>query len=108
VTVDARDRDRYLGRLEPIDPVAGHIPGAANIPWQSFTDERGFIVPLSQQEALWQPYVRSPEIVAYCGSGVTACVNLLSLGLIGRQDAKLYPGGWSDWCSHSILVDPPD
>lgn len=100
--IDARDRDRYLGLREPIDPLAGHIPGAINVPWQSVTNEQGFVLPISQQQKQWQEIGDAPKWVVYCGSGVTACVNLWSLALVGRTDAKLYPGGWSDWCSYQV------
>jgi thiosulfate/3-mercaptopyruvate sulfurtransferase len=79
VVLDARVPERYRGDLEPIDPVAGHIPGARNAPW----DE-----PL--------PEVPAGEVVAYCGSGVTATVLVHRLALAGRE-AKLYPGSWSGW-----------
>jgi thiosulfate/3-mercaptopyruvate sulfurtransferase len=79
VLLDARVPERYRGEVEPIDPVAGHIPGARNAPWN---------------EAL--PEIPSGEVVAYCGSGVTACVTVHRLALAGR-DAKLYPGSWSEW-----------
>ncbi|MGL5082941.1 MAG: sulfurtransferase [Microcoleaceae cyanobacterium] len=115
VLVDARDRDRYLGKYEPIDPVAGHIPGSVNYPWQDATEESGF-ARLSKQKQRWQDLQtaqessaedaqesskRSPEeIIVYCGSGVTACVNLWSLEVAGISHGKLYAGSWSDWCSY--------
>jgi thiosulfate/3-mercaptopyruvate sulfurtransferase len=79
VLVDARVPERYRGDVEPIDPVAGHIPGARNAPWN---------------EVL--PEIPPGEVVAYCGSGVTACVTVHRLALAGRE-AKLYPGSWSEW-----------
>jgi thiosulfate/3-mercaptopyruvate sulfurtransferase len=100
VLVDSRDSDRYGGIKEPIDPIAGHIPGAVNSPWQQVTDERGYLVPVQQQQELWANYQQADEIIVYCGSGVTACVNLFSLHLAGIEQVKLYPGGWSDWCSY--------
>jgi thiosulfate/3-mercaptopyruvate sulfurtransferase len=79
VVLDARVPERYRGDVEPIDPVAGHIPGAVNTPWN-------------------EPLRALPggEVVAYCGSGVTACVLVHHLALAG-DDAKLYPGSWSEW-----------
>jgi thiosulfate/3-mercaptopyruvate sulfurtransferase len=100
VLVDAREGDRYRGEREPIDPIAGHIPGAVNLFWQEFTDSQSNIQPLSKQQQLWQPYQNAEEIILYCGSGVTACVNLFSLEMVKRKGCKLYPGGWSDWCSY--------
>lgn len=99
VIIDSRDRDRYLGLAEPIDPIAGSIPGAVNSPWQQVSDESGYLKPQQAQQQLWEDYSEA-EIIVYCGSGVTACVNLFSLNLAGINHAKLYPGGWSDWCSY--------
>ena len=87
VVVDARAPERYRGEVEPIDPVAGRIPGAVNWPY-------GTEMPPEIADA--------EEIVVYCGSGVTACVDLLALARAGRPDAKLYPGSWSDWCARGL------
>jgi thiosulfate/3-mercaptopyruvate sulfurtransferase len=100
VLLDSRDGDRYRGEREPIDPVAGHIPGAVNSPWQLVSDEKGYLQPLPIQQQLWADYLQADEIIVYCGSGVTACVNLFSMELAKLHQAKLYPGGWSDWCSY--------
>lgn len=101
VIIDARAGARYRGESEPIDPIAGHIQGALNSPWQQVTDSLGFLQPLSAQQQLWGDDVRrAREVIVYCGSGVTACVNILSLSLVGIANVKLYPGGWSDWCSY--------
>lgn len=101
--IDSREAERYRGEIEPIDPIGGHIPGALNSPWKRVTDERGFLLPPIALQQLWNDYRDSEEIVVYCGSGVTACVNLFSLELAGFKNAKLYPGGWSDWCSYLPL-----
>jgi thiosulfate/3-mercaptopyruvate sulfurtransferase len=100
ILVDSREHDRYTGIREPIDPIAGHIPGAVNSPWQLVSDQDGYILPTVNQEQLWSDYTSAEEIIVYCGSGITACVNLLSLKLAGIEQTKLYPGGWSDWCSY--------
>ncbi|MEM6611556.1 MAG: sulfurtransferase [Cyanobacteria bacterium P01_C01_bin.72] len=100
VIVDSRDRDRYLGLIEPIDPIAGSIEGAVNSPWKQVSDESGFLKPQEVQQQIWQDYQDAEEIIVYCGSGVTACVNLLSLAVAGIGNTKLYLGGWSDWCSY--------
>ena len=100
VLVDSRDSDRYAGKREPIDPIAGHIPGAVNSPWKLVSEPAGYLRPRKEQAELWSSYQQAAEIIVYCGSGVTACVNLLSLDLAGINNAKLYPGGWSDWCSY--------
>lgn len=102
--IDAREGNRYRGEIEPIDPVAGHIPSAVNVFWQNITDSQGNIVPIEVQKLFWQPFQDKEEIIVYCGSGVTACVNLFSLEMSGIKGAKLYPGGWSDWCSYSVSI----
>ena len=99
IVIDSRDSDRYTGLREPIDPIAGSIPGAFNSPWKQVTNDSGYLQPLKQQQ-LWNNYRDAEEIIVYCGSGVTACVNLFSLELAGFTNTKLYPGGWSDWCSY--------
>lgn len=98
VLIDSRDEDRYLGKHEPIDPIAGHIPGAVNYPWKAVTDEQGYVHPHQAQR--WDKITNADQIIVYCGSGVTACVNLLSLELAQIQHGKLYAGSWSDWCSY--------
>lgn len=98
--VDSREERRYQGLEEPIDPVAGHIPGAVNHPWQRVTDSAGNFLPEQDQHAHWGDVLEAPQLVVYCGSGVTACVNLFSLASLGRDDAVLYAGSWSDWCSY--------
>jgi thiosulfate/3-mercaptopyruvate sulfurtransferase len=87
VLLDARVPERYRGDVEPIDPVAGHIPGARNAPWN---------------EAL--PEIPPGEVVAYCGSGVTATVLVHRLALAGRE-AKLYPGSWSEWSGRGLPAE---
>ncbi len=98
--VDSREPARYRGEHEPIDPVAGHIPGAVNRPWQDVTDGGGRVLGAEGQREHWGDVLDADKILVYCGSGVTACVNLFSLALLGRDDAGLYAGSWSDWCSY--------
>lgn len=98
--VDSREGERYRGEREPIDPIAGHIPGAVNYPWQEVTDAQGYLKPEKEQRDRWADLSQKKEILVYCGSGVTACVNLLSLELAGIKNSKLYAGSWSDWCSY--------
>lgn len=102
VLVDSREGDRYRGEREPIDPIAGHIPGAVNYPWQAVSDAQGCVLPVEEQRRRWAEVQPAQEIQVYCGSGVTACVNLLSLELAGLT-GKLYAGSWSDWCSYLVL-----
>ncbi|MBF2066820.1 MAG: sulfurtransferase [Calothrix sp. C42_A2020_038] len=99
VLVDSREEERYLGIREPIDKIAGHIKGAVNYPWQSVTNSSGYLLSIEDQQQRWQEFADCKEIIVYCGSGVTACVNLLSLELAGYK-GKLYPGSWSDWISY--------
>ncbi|NJR18782.1 MAG: sulfurtransferase [Calothrix sp. CSU_2_0] len=98
--VDSRERDRYLGIKEPIDKIAGHIPGAVNYPWQDVSDANGYLFSQDKQQQHWQKIKDSNEVLVYCGSGVTACVNILSLELAGISNTKLYAGSWSDWISY--------
>jgi thiosulfate/3-mercaptopyruvate sulfurtransferase len=98
--VDSRERERYLGIREPIDKIAGHIPGALNYPWQQVTDSAGYILPQQEQRHHWLELENAKEIFVYCGSGVTACANLLSLDLAGIHTGRLYAGSWSDWISY--------
>ena len=100
LVVDSREERRYQGLEEPIDPVAGHIPGAVNRPWQGVTLADGRLRDESGLREHWGDALDADQLVIYCGSGVTACVNLFSLAALGREDATLYAGSWSDWCSH--------
>lgn len=98
--IDSREARRYQGLEEPIDPIAGHIPGALNHPWQGVTDSEGRFLAAQEQREHWGEVLNAERLVVYCGSGVTACVNLFSLASLGRDDALLYAGSWSDWCSY--------
>ncbi len=98
--IDSRESRRYQGLEEPVDPVAGHVPGAINRPWQGLTASDGKVLAIAEQRVYWGEAFKEPELLVYCGSGVTACVNLFSLALLGRDDACLYGGSWSDWCSY--------
>jgi len=68
------------------------------------TNAQGYIRPIADQQQHWAELTSASEIVVYCGSGVTACVNLLSLELAGLSQTKLYAGSWSDWCSYADLA----
>lgn len=100
VLIDSREEKRYQGIEEPIDPIAGHIDGAVNHPWQEVVDENGYFKPLAFHQQRWSTLAAGKSPVCYCGSGVTACVNLVSLAMAGHPSAMLYPGSWSDWCSY--------
>lgn len=96
--IDSRDASRYAGAEEPIDPVGGHIPGALNRPWGGACGADGRFLDAAGQRARWDATGEDP-VVVYCGSGVTACVNLFSRALAGFSGDRLYPGSWSDWSS---------
>jgi thiosulfate/3-mercaptopyruvate sulfurtransferase len=100
ILIDAREADRYEGLREPIDPIAGHIPSAINSPWPEIADSQGRIWPLEKQQQRWASLDAELTKVSYCGSGVTACVNLLSMAIAEVPNILLYPGSWSDWCSY--------
>lgn len=101
VVVDSRSPERFRGEVEPIDPIAGSIPGAVNSFWQEITTDSGQLKSSAALSAHWAGLNPNDEIIVYCGSGVTACVNLFALVMAGHPMHKLYPGGWSDWCSDS-------
>jgi len=100
VLVDARAGERYQGEVEPVDPVAGHVPGAVNVPTalNLTADGRFRPVPELREEYAAVGAVPGADVAAYCGSGVTACLDVLALELVGVR-AALYPGSWSDWVS---------
>jgi len=100
--IDSREARRFQGLEEPIDPIAGHIPNAVNYCWQDITEENAFVKSLDWQKNHWAGLTQTDNLAVYCGSGVTACVNVFSLHLCGIN-AKLYPGSWSDWCSYLSL-----
>ncbi|WP_460951038.1 sulfurtransferase [Pseudomonas marginalis] len=98
--IDARAQPRFRGEVEPIDPIAGHIPGAQCAAFNENLGSDGRFLPAEQlkQRFATQLQGRSPdELVAYCGSGVTACHNLFALSLAGYPLGKLYAGSWSEW-----------
>jgi thiosulfate/3-mercaptopyruvate sulfurtransferase len=99
VLLDARAPERYRGEVEPMDPKAGHIPGALSAPWSGNLDPTGhFLTPDELRRRFQELGVRDGgDVVCYCGSGVTACVNLFALERAGMTGARLYPGSWSDW-----------
>jgi thiosulfate/3-mercaptopyruvate sulfurtransferase len=101
--LDARRRARYLGEFEPTDPTAGHIPRARSAPWGGNLDADGRFSSPDQLRHRFQELgvLDGSEVVAYCGSGVSACVNLLGLEVAGLPGARLYPGSWSDWSTRS-------
>jgi thiosulfate/3-mercaptopyruvate sulfurtransferase len=100
--VDSRDAARYRGETEPVDRVAGHIPGAFNRFWQCNLKQDGmFKLPGALREEFRTLYQEadSDRPVFYCGSGVTACHNLLAVAHAGLPPGRLYAGSWSEWCA---------
>jgi thiosulfate/3-mercaptopyruvate sulfurtransferase len=99
VLLDARAPERYRGEVEPIDPRAGHIPGARSRPWQANLDERRRFRSREDLRAEFGELgMQDGSVaVAYCGSGVSACHNLLALEIAGLPGGRLYEGSWSDW-----------
>ncbi|HWQ37514.1 MAG TPA: sulfurtransferase [Burkholderiales bacterium] len=104
VLIDARSNDRYHGKNETIDPVAGHIPGARNRFFKDNLDSEGLFKPAARlREELLAVIgtARPGQVVHQCGSGVSACHNLLAMEVAGLHGSRLYPGSWSEW-----IADP--
>jgi len=100
--IDARAAERFRGETEPLDPVAGHIPGARNLPSASNLDGSGRFLPKSELRERYEAvteHAPTEDVVCYCGSGVTACHDLLAMERAGIHGARLYPGSWSEWCA---------
>jgi len=102
--IDSRAEERYQGLIEPIDPVAGHIPGAILFPHESVLDASGFFLPREQLKDQFKHLFgthSARNTVFYCGSGITAAQNILAVAHAGLGDARLYAGSWSEW-----ITDP--
>jgi thiosulfate/3-mercaptopyruvate sulfurtransferase len=100
--VDARSPERYRGEIEPIDPVAGHIPGALNRLYKDNLGSDGRFRSPQELRAAFQALLRDrrpEEMVHQCGSGVSACHNILAMEIAGLTGSRLYPGSWSEWCA---------
>jgi thiosulfate/3-mercaptopyruvate sulfurtransferase len=98
--IDARAPDRFRGENETLDPVGGHIPGAKNRFFKDNLAPDGRFKSADQLRADFSQLIAEPtQAVMQCGSGVTACHNLLALEVAGLKGAALYPGSWSEWCS---------
>lgn len=97
--IDARARERYLGRQEPIDPVAGHIPGSLNHPFSANLADEGRFLPAAELAARLARLGVGEDgnAIALCGSGVTACHIILAAAVAGLPEPRLYPGSWSEW-----------
>jgi thiosulfate/3-mercaptopyruvate sulfurtransferase len=100
--VDARSAERFEGKTEPIDPVAGHIPGALNHPFSGNLGSDGTFLPAPElRKRLLATFADTPpdDTIHYCGSGVSACHNLLAMAAAGLPVGRLYVGSWSQWCA---------
>jgi thiosulfate/3-mercaptopyruvate sulfurtransferase len=105
VVLDARAAERYEGTVEPIDPRAGHVPGALSAPFVGNLSPDSTFLPVEQLRLRYESLAATPDtsIVAYCGSGITACHTLLALEVAGFPPGALYEGSWSDWSSDPSL-----
>jgi thiosulfate/3-mercaptopyruvate sulfurtransferase len=108
--IDARSADRFAGQNETIDPVAGHVPGASNHPFAHNLDAQGHFLPPHLLRSKWLETLRGQApatAIAMCGSGVTACHNLLALEVAGLPGAQLYAGSWSEWIRDAARPTEP-
>lgn len=101
VVADSRSPERYRGETEPVDPKAGHIPGAVNLPFAENLGEGGRFLPEGELEDRFADAGVDAEAIIYCGSGVSACNNLLAMESVGLGRARLYIGSWSGWSTDS-------
>lgn len=108
LVIDVRDKDRYDGKSEPIDLIAGHIPGAKNVPFTDNLDGNGLFL---KPDALRKKYslifgdIKPENIIVHCGSGVTACHTLLALDYANMGAPKLYVGSWSEWSRNNKIIE---
>jgi len=100
VLIDSREPKRYRGEEEPIDAIAGHIPGAKNFFWKDVLRPTGEWKSEEDLKRHFKNIPKDKEVIVYCGSGITATPNVLGLKKAGFPRVKLYPGSWSDWISH--------
>lgn len=98
--IDSREPKRYAGVEELVDHKAGHIPTATNYFWKDGMLQSGQFKNEAEQQERFQNLSKDKETIVYCGSGVTACPNIIALKLAGFQNVKLYAGSWSDWISY--------
>jgi thiosulfate/3-mercaptopyruvate sulfurtransferase len=101
IVLDARDPARFRGEAEPVDPRAGHIPGARNLPCRANVDSDGRFLPVADLRERFAAVgvTGDADVISYCGSGVTACHNLIALEHAGLGPGRLYPGSWSQYSS---------
>lgn len=105
IVIDVRDAARYRGETEPIDLIAGHIPGAINVPFTENLDENGLFLTPNELKTKYETVfgnLKSENTIVHCGSGVTACHSLLAIAYAGLEIPKLYVGSWSEWSRKKI------
>lgn len=105
--IDVRDRERYDGITEPIDLIAGHIPGAINIPFTENLDQNGLFLQPNEIKYKYEKIlgdINIENVVVHCGSGVTACHTLLALAYAEMETPKLYVGSWSEWSRNNKKI----
>lgn len=102
--IDARLGERYRGEREPIDPKAGHIPGALNLPYAATVGPDGRFRSPAELRRLFESFGATDGAVFYCGSGVNASQQLLAMEIAGLPNARLYAGSWSDWSNRDLPV----
>lgn len=102
VLLDARGIERFAGEVEPIDPVAGHIPGAQCVPFTELVDEQGMFLPADQLKEKLSALDTDAATAVYCGSGVTACHLALAATIAGLPEPRVYAGSWSEWITDSV------
>lgn len=100
ILIDSRSRSRYLGKEEPMYAKAGHIPGAKNFFWKNVLNENGTYKHIEELAKNFSALRKEDEIIVSCGSGISACPNILALKTLGYENVKLYPGSFSDWISY--------
>lgn len=108
LVVDVRSKERYEGKNEPIDLIAGHIPGAINIPFTENLDENGLFLKPDALRKIYEPIfkeTKTENIIVHCGSGVTACHTLLALNYADMEIPKLYVGSWSEWSRNNKKIE---
>lgn len=106
--LDVRSRERFRGETEPIDPIAGHIPGAINLPFAENL-ENGRFKSAPELRAMYEELfgdTPTERVIVHCGSGVTACHTLLALEAAGLDGASLYVGSWGEWCRNDLPREP--
>jgi thiosulfate/3-mercaptopyruvate sulfurtransferase len=107
MVIDVRESPRYLGQTEPIDLIAGHIPGAVNLPYTLNLDSNGKYLPAAELKKTYESLfgnVIPTDVIVHCGSGVTACHTLLGMDYAGIKGPKLYVGSWSEWSRRELPI----